>query len=500
MVWGRIVAAVWLLCAGLAGAQQEVAPDPPLTSRALVQARLERAAATIDQARGQGALGDLDAVLKSEYLTPDLSDWAHHLRARALVSAGRGSEAEALARQRYAGAASGYNFKSLISILALRQRWAAGAQVMLDVPKARISDLNAVALPVVETILNGLERAGDKPLYAKVLAKLTSEGYQGLYGGKTDDTLRLRHIAVLTGAGQLPQAVQEAKFLETPAAFVALLADRRFEPLWALPEIAALTPQLMQERVRARADALVARGISHGGEALEAVRGLRAAGDPLKAAQVAADAVGPVRRRQGGARYAKAILLERAYAFADLGRVKDAAAVFDVILKQFPEEPIAVKLASARVLEGAGQAKAALAVLETLDMEGLSAPAQAVALAVTACAQAVLGQKELAAEARDELAALGLNAAPAALEAALCARDDAGARALVLAWLSKPELRGAAVAALQLYEEPRTVLPAQLDRRRRLRALIASADVQAAVFPHGRTMAWSFQRATAVSY
>jgi tetratricopeptide (TPR) repeat protein len=496
---GWLTLAAAMLWAAFALAQQEVAPDDAVTSPVIAQARMERAAASIDQGRFRDALADTDAALGYTGLSATQEDWARYLRARALWGVGRGADAETEVRKHYTAKPSAYALRSLVTILALRERWAAAAQAILDLPAGTFAHANAVSVPILDAIVAALSRT-EGALRGRLLARLAGEGYVGPHGGKLDDRLRLQFVSQLLAEGKTEDAAKQTRFLETPSVFVALLTDRAYEKLWTAPDVAALTPQEMQLRVRARAAALINRGVRHGAEALEAVRALRASGEPLRAAATAERSVEQILSRPEGRRYARIILIERAYALADLGQAGAAAAAFDAILGQYPDDPISSRLAYARVMEAAGRPAKALTVLEPLDPEGLTPAARAVALQITACAQQALGQPKAVAEARQELAELGLNAAPAALEAALCAGDDEGAKALVLNWLGRADLRRGAVAALQLYAEPQTVLSVLFERRRRLQALIARQDVQAAIAPHGRTIGWSFQRATAVSY
>jgi tetratricopeptide (TPR) repeat protein len=332
----------------------------------------------------------------------------------------------------------------------------------------------------------------------RLLERLISAGYSGPYGGKTDDGIRLDHVRRLLEKGLTAEAAAQTKFLETPSVMVALLTDRTFEPVWDLPDVKALTPSQMQARVKARAGALAARGLRHGGEVLEAVRAFRAAGEPARAVETADRGISAIASKPHARRYSRLISIERAYALADQGRSSAAENAFDQLLRDYPEDPVAIRLAYARVLESGGQGGQALAVIEPLDPDGLSSPARAVALQVTVCALG--GENALARDARLELEDMGMDSAPALLDALLCAKDDDSARKLVLGWLLRSDIRQGAVAALQLYAEPRNVPPALADRRRRLQALIARDDVQAALKPHGRTLGWAFQRATALSY
>lgn len=495
---GFIVAV--LLWAPVAAAQQEVAPDEPPVTPALVQFRLERAAASIDQLRFTAALADLDDALKSQAAEPLQEDWARYLRGRALSGVGRANDGEAEVRGHFARRPTPYNFKSLFTILALRKKWPAAAGAIVELPDSVFPVVNGAPLGTVMGVLSSLNEAGQLDLHDRLLERLVKAGYSGPYGGKTDDALRLNYIQRLLSKGQVADAAAQTKFLETPSVMVALLADRDYEPLWEDANVKALTAKDMQARVRARAVALVARGLAHGGEVLEAVRAFRAAGEPAKAVEVAEKGIAAIAQKPRARRFARQILIEKAYALADQGRASAAENAFDQLLRDYPEDPVPIRLAYARVLEAAGQGAKALTVLDPLDPEGLSIPARAVSLQISVCAQADSNDKPAVREARLELEDMGLDSAPALLEALLCLRDDEAARKLILAWLLRSDIRQGAIAALQLYAEPKTVLPALLDRRRRLQALIAREDVQTALKPHGRTLGWSFQRATALSY
>lgn len=499
---GRVVAFLigLVLWAPWAAAQQDVAPDEPPVTPALVQFRLERAAASIDQMRFTAALADLDDALKTQAAEPLQEDWARYLRGRALTGVGRGNDGEAEVRGHFARRPSAYNFKSVFTVLAIRKKWAAAAGSVLELPDSLFGNVNGAPVSAVARVLMGLSEAGQTELRDRLLDRLVSAGYTGPFGGKTDDAIRLDYIRRLVAKGQIAEAAAQTKFIETPSVVVSLLTDRTMEPLWEQPEIKALTAKDMQTRVRARANALAARGLKHGGEVLEATRAFRAAGEPDKAADVATKGVAAVGQKPNGRRFVRLISIERAYALADQGRLSAAEAAFEQLLRDFPEDPVAIRLAYARVLEAGGQGAKALSVLEPLDPDGLSTPARAVALQVTVCALSGGPDTPQLRDARLELQDLGLDAAPAQLDALLCAKDDEGARNLLLAWLLRSDIRQGAVAALQLYAEPKSVLPVLSDRRRRLQALIAREDMQSALKPHGRTLGWAFQRATALSY
>jgi tetratricopeptide (TPR) repeat protein len=492
-----VMSCVWALAAR---AQNEVAPDEPVTTPQLVQFRLERAAASIDQMRYTAALMDLDEALRPAVAEPAQEDWARYLRARALTGVGRHQDGETEVRTHFAKRPSAYNFKSVMAVLTLRKRWAAGAQAVLDLPETQFVLANGAPPQYLLRVLSGLTEEGQTALRERLLERLVLGAYTGPWGGKTDDHLRLEFIARLTAAGQIADAAKQTKYLETPSVLIALLADKKFEPLWSTPEVTELSAKALQARVKLRAEALRYRGIKYGPEAIEAVRAFRAAGEAAKAVDTADRSLPVISARPGGRRFARQLLIEKAYALADQGRASAASNLFDQLLRDYPEDPIAIRLAHARVLEAAGEGGKALAVLDPLDPESLSVPARAVALQISVCAQSTGADSTTAKDALAELRDMGLNAAPALLDAFLCVKDDEGARTLVLAWLLRSDIRQGAVAALQLYAEPKTVLPALADRRRRLQALLSRDDVQTALKPYGRTMGWSFQRATALSY
>jgi tetratricopeptide (TPR) repeat protein len=497
----RVVAFfVWVLVwAPFAAAQQDVAPDEPPVTPELVQFRLERAAASIDQMRFTAALMDLDEALKTAAALPLQEDWARYLRGRALTGMGRGQDGEAEVRSHFARRPTPYNFKSLFTILAIRKKWADAAASVLELPDTAFVNANGAPVNAMNRVLMGLSEAGRADVRDRLLDRLVAGGYTGPFGGKVNDTIRLDYIRRLMARGQAAEAAVQTKFVETPSTMISLLTDRAFEPLWEAAELKALTAQDMQARVRARALALAGRGFKHGGEVLEALRAFRVAGDPDKAIDLANKGIASIAQMPHARRFTRLILVERAYALADQGRSSAAENAFEQLLRDYPDDPVPIRLAYARVLEAAGQGAKAVSVLEPLDPEGLSAPARAVALQITICALAGNDSQPLK-DARYELEDMGLDAAPAMLDALLCLKDDDAARKLVLDWLLRSDIRQGAVAALQLYAEPKTVLSALSDRRRRLQALIARDDIQTALKPHGRTLGWAFQRATALSY
>lgn len=489
-----------LFWAPWAAAQQEVAPDEPPVTPALVQFRLERAAASIDQMRFTAALMDLDEALKTQAAEPLQEDWARYLRGRALTGIGRANDGEAEVRSHFARRPSPYNFKSVFTVLALRKKWAAAAGAVVELPDALFANVNGAPVNAVSRVLVGLSEAGQLDLRDRLLERLVTAGYTGPYGGKLDDGIRLDYIRRLIASGRAAEAAAQTKFIETPSVMVALLADRTFEPLWELPELKALTAKEMQTRARARAAALSARGLKHGSEVLEAVRAFRAGGEPGKAVETAEKGFAAIAQKPNARRFARQIMIEKAYALTDQGRSSAAENAFDQLLRDFPDDPVTIRLAFARVLEAAGKGDKAIAMLEPLDPDGLSTPARAVSLQILICSRNGDLDNPLLRESRLELEDMGLDAAPALLDALLCMKDDVAARKLVLDWLLRSDIRQGAIAALQLYAEPNSVLPALSERRRRLQALIAREDIQAALKPHGRTLGWSFQRATALSY
>jgi tetratricopeptide (TPR) repeat protein len=492
-----VLALAW---ASVAAAQQEVAPDEPPVTPALVQFRLERAAASIDQMRFTAAMMDLDDALKGLAAEPLQEDWARYLRGRALSGMGRGNDGEAEVRAHFSRRPTPYNFKSVFTILALRKKWAAAAGSVIELPDSLFANVNGAPVNAMSRVLLGLREAGQTELHDRLLERLVTAGYTGPFGGKTDDAIRLDYIHRLLTTARTADAAAQTKFIETPSVMVELLTGRTYEALWETPELKALTAKDMQARVRARAQALTARGVKHGGEVLEAMRAYRAAGEPARALDTADKGIAAIATKPNARRFSRLILIEKAYALADLGRSSAAENAFDQLLRDFPEDPVAIRLAYARVLEAAGNGVKAMSVLEPLDPDGLSSPARAISLQISVCAQSGAPDNPMARDARLELEDMGLDAAPSLLDALLCAKDDEAARKLVLGWLLRSDIRDGAIAALQLYAEPKGMGAALSDRRRRLQALIAREDIQAALKPHGRTLGWAFQRATALSY
>jgi tetratricopeptide (TPR) repeat protein len=480
--------------------EQDVAPDEPVASAALAQARLERGAAAIDQGRFADAARDIGAAISSGLMTPEQSDWASYLRARAMLGQGAKGDAVNEAKRYFRTRNNPYAFRSLISILTQAERWDEAARSILELPPDKFVFVQEMPHATAESILDGLARGGEARLRGQLLATLVTFGYVGPYGGKPPDNLRFDYVTILTGEGRFDDAARQVPYFESPSVFVSLLTDKRFLPLWESLQVKSLTPEHMTMRTRMRAVALVNRGIRHGGEALEAMRNFRAIGEAQRAVALSDTLFASPAFAAATRRFGRVILIEKAYALADLGQAGLASSVFARVLHQYPEEPVVTRLAHARVLEGAGEARRALDIIAPLEPRGLSEPARAVALQVTACAAAALQQSVLVRDALEGLETIGLNAAPAQLEARICAGDESGARKLIFEWLGRSDLRASAIAALQLYAEPRGVLPVILERRRRLRSLIAREDIQAALKPYGRTIGWAYQRATSVGF
>lgn len=502
IVWVGIVfiLSLNLVWAKPAPGRNVVAPDDPVTTRELAMARLDRAAAAIDQGRHGDALSDIQQAIVSGRLSAEESDWGSYLRARALSGLGRPEDAAAEARARFTQRNNPYAFRSLVAVHMLNTDPEAAAREFLELPAgsgARLTSL--VNVQTVTAIAEGL-RSRDASLRRTFLGWLIAQPYTGPASSKIDDALRFMHLTGLLGEGDIARASAQAIALETPSMFVALLTDKSYEALWADPAVLTMTPQTMLERVRARAFAMSAHGLKRGGDALEAARAFRAVGDPVRAIDVLNSALTTPRLKAELGRQSRVLMIEKAYAFADLSKIAEARAVFIALLDQFADEPVLTRLAYARVMEAAGQTNTALEIMRPLDTAQLPSAARAIGLMITVCASSAAGRTVEAKDALTRLQELDLNAAPSLLEAHLCLADDRSAISLIRRWLESETHRRNAIPALQLYGEPPSIPPRLSDRRRRLHSIIASGDVQDALKPHGRTLGWAFTRAHALSY
>lgn len=112
------LAAVCLLGAGAVIAGPSGQASKPVLPSASFDARLQQAAAAIDDGKFDQALGLVKSAEDAGTLADREADWAAYLRARALVATGQAKDAEKIIRERQRAYPNAYNWASLVSILS----------------------------------------------------------------------------------------------------------------------------------------------------------------------------------------------------------------------------------------------------------------------------------------------------------------------------------------------------------------------------------------------
>lgn len=493
------VGGLWLILASAlaaAPAPQVAVAAPPVQRQTQAAAAksdptLERAAAFIDDGRFAEALALVGASPSESKLSNDDADWAAYLKARALVGLGRGDDAEAAVRDRYRDHPNAYTWASLVGILAARGRFEQAAAAILDLEEESFILVNRLRAPIVDGIVAALDAGGHAALRDKVIVRLVEGGYTGP-SHRVPDTLRLRYINLLLRERRLENAAKQTQWLETPAVLSLLLTDRAFEPLWSHPAVQALLrPEALIARVDRGVQAQLELTTLSSSDWLDIMRALRVIGRADEAVRLGLHALEQARKEKRAA--GAALRLEVARAYADLGEAWAARRTAREILREEATAGASLRIAIAQIFETTGDDEEALLMTSTLG----DAARSPLALKTVVCAAHDLGRVERRDEALKALAAMSETAPVDVFDAYVCSGEKTKAGETLAAMFKKPELRTTAVLTAQLYADPMRPVTDQNDMRYRMKALVASAQVQDAIKPYARSIALPFTIANA---
>jgi len=496
---GVALGGVWLILASALAAapapQVGVAAPQSQTQTPAAVAKsgstLERAAAFIDDGRFAAALALVETGANAPKLSNDDADWAAYLKARALVGLGKGDDAEATVLARYKENPNAYTWASLVGILAARGRYEQAAAAILDLEEESFILVNRLRAPIVDGIVAALDAGGHGALRDKVIVRLVEGGYTGP-SHRVPDTLRLRYVNLLLREGRLETAAKQTQWLETPAVLSLLLTDRAFEPLWSQPSIQALLrPEALVARVDRGVQAQLELTTLSSSDWLDVMRALRVIGRADEAVRLGLHALTQARKEKRPA--GSPLRLEVARAYADLGDAALARRTAREILREEPNAGASLRIAIAQILEITGDDEGALLMVGTLGDAARSSQA----LKTTACAAHDLGRVERRDEALKVLSAMSETAPVDLFDAYVCSGERTKAGDILAAMFKKPELRTTAVLTAQLYADPARPVSDQNDLRYRMKALVASTQVQDAIKPYARSIGLPFTIANA---
>ncbi len=475
-----LLGAAWLVAAACAAA----APGPAAVAPPVLNARLEQAAAAIDEGRFGDALGLVAQAEATGALGQQDGDWAAYLKARALASTGALGEAQAVVRERQRLHPNAYNWASVVSILSASGQQEEAARLILGLDGKSFLMANRLRRGLVEGMLNALE-ASNSPQRDDLVTRLVEGRYTGPSGAHVPDTIRLRYVGVLLRQNRLEAAARETLALEAPVSLTLLLSDNTFSQLWSFPSVRQLMkPGALVARVDRGIQARLEQSHLHSSDWLELMRSLRAIGRPDEAVRLGLNAIGKARSGHGVA--SAALRLEVGHAYADMGEAWAARRTAKEMLKEQAVLPVALRVDIADLLERSDDDEGALLMLGTIQGNEMLARA----LKVMACAAHDLGRTERRDAALVQLEAIG--AQVDLFHARLCAGRQEQARDQLVAMLSMPEQRMTAMLTAQLFEDRSKPGTDVRDFSYRLRALVASEAVQSAMPAHGRTLALPF--------
>jgi hypothetical protein len=451
--------------------------------------RLERAAGAIDDGRYAFALDLVSGAIGDGGLSSADGDWAAYLKARALTGLGKASDAEKTVRERYAASPNGYTWASLVAILTTNGRHDEAAAAILGLEEQDFIMVNRLRPAVVESIV-GSVAAG--PVRDRLIVRLVEGRYSGPSAQRVPDGLRLRYIAMLLAQGRVENAAQQTEALETPSILSVVLTDRAFQPIWEHPSVRALMASgALVARVERGLQLQLEQASLTSTDWLNVMRSLRVIGKADEAVRLGLHAVEQARREKKPA--GPALRLEIANAYADLGQAWAARRTARALLKEEAQLPISLRVAIAQVLDVTGDDDGALQLLATLEGEART-PA---VLEATVCAAHDIGRVEKRDEALAELSAMAEQAPAEAFDAFVCTGQKDKAATVLGQMFAKLELRGQAIMLAQLYADPIKPVADQSDMRYRMRALVATAAVQAAIAPYARSIPLPFTMANA---
>ncbi|MEQ1754575.1 MAG: hypothetical protein ABL973_10630 [Micropepsaceae bacterium] len=483
---GILGAFLVVLAAAIAQAQPKSAPTTSTVNVAAFDARLEQAAAAIDDGNYDAAITLVKAAESGEQLSKSDADWAAYLKARAMAAAGNTADAEKTIRERQRAYPNSYNWASLVSILMNCGQHEEAAKAVVDLDDGDFVLANRLRPGVVEGILTALESA-KSPVSDQLVAKLVENRYTGPSSQHVPDTIRLRYINLLLRQNRVEDAARETKSLESPAILSILLTDKAFGPLWEYPAVNALmAPGALVARVDRGIQARLEQTSLTASDWLDLMRSLRVIGRSDEAARLGLKAIEQARTGKRAA--APALRLEVANAYADMGESWAARRTAKELMKEQASLPVSLRVAIANVLELTGDDGGAILLISTIDgAETLSA-----AQKVVACAAHDLARNEKRDEALARLEVLGDAALVDRMDAYVCTGQAAKASQALISMYARPELRTTAILTSQLYADPSKAGTDLSDLRYRMRALVASNDVQEAVKAYARTLGLSF--------
>lgn len=463
----------------------------PVLPSASFDARLQKAAAAIDDGQFEQALGFVKQAEESGSLAEREADWAAYLKARALAATGKADEAQKVIRERQRAYPNAYNWASLVSVLSSCGLHEEAAKAILDLDDSSFLLTNRLRYGLVESILNALE-ASKSPLRDPLVSRLVEGRYMGPSSLHIPDTIRLRYIALLLRQNRIEGAVRETQSVESPVVLSILLADKAFAPLWSYPSVRKLmAPGALAARVDRGIQARLEQPHLSSSDWLDLMRTLRIVGKPDEAVRLGLNAIEQARSDKRAT--SVALRLEVANAYADMGEAWAARRSAKEMLKEQALLPVSLRLDIANLLELTGDDEGALLMIGT--MQGVEAQSRAQKIIV--CAAHDLGRNERRDEAMAQLEA-STDASPIDLmDALVCIgqRDKAGK--VLVSMLDNPQLRSTAILTAQLYEDRSKAGSDLNDLRYRLRALVATEAVQEGLKPHARTMGLPFTFATA---
>ena len=449
-------------------------------------ARLEQAALSIDDGKFGTAVSLVDQAISSNQLSVSDADWAAYLKARALAASGSFEAAEQIVRDRQRAHPNGYNWASLVSILMSCGRHEEAAHAVLELEEGDFVLTNRLRPQVVETILSALE-AKSSPLRDQMVTRLVEGRYSGPSSQHVPDGIRLRYINLLLRQSRLEDAARETLSLESPAILSILLTDKSFAPLWDRGPVRQLfAPGALVARVERGVQARLEQRSMTSSDWLELMRSLRVIGKAEEAVRLGLHAIEQARSNKRAA--GSALRLEIANGYADLGETWAARRTARELLKEQSSLPVSLRVSVAHVLEITGDDEGALLLLSTLE----GADKLAGALKTTVCAAQDLGRPERQAIAMAMLEAMR-DAAPVELmDAYVCSGESVKAARVLVSMFERPEYRTSAILTAQLYSDTSKAGTDLSDLRYRMRALVATNEVQDAIKSYARTMGLPF--------
>lgn len=480
-----------LLGAGTVTAGPTGQASKPVMPSASFDARLQQAAAAIDEAQFDRALGLVKTAEAEGALAEREADWAAYLKSRALAATGKTKDAEQVIRERQRAFPNAYNWASLVSILSSCSLHEEAAKAILDLDDSSFLLTNRLRQGLMESILNALETA-KSPLRDTLVARLVEGRYTGPSSVQVPDNIRLRYIALLLRQNRIEGAARETLSVESPVILSILLGDKTFEPLWGFPVIRQLmAPGALAARVERGIQARLEQPHLSSSDWLDLMRTLRIVGKPDEAVRLGLNAIEQARsdKRAAGV----ALRLEVANAYADMGEAWAARRSAKEMLKEQATLPVSLRLEIANLLEITGDDEGALLMIGT--MKGVEALSRA--QKIIACAAHDLGRSE-----RRDASLVQIETLPDAslvdlMDAYVCSGRREKAGQVLVSMLGSASLRSTAILTAQLYEDRSKAGTDLNDLRYRLRALVASESVQEAIRPQARTLGLPFTFATA---